>query len=590
MAESQRDPSSEPPRSGPPQVLAHPPVFRPGLPGWLLLGTIGVGAILRLSAASHGGLWRDEALFLFVSRMEPLSKLLHFLRLHESHPPGFYLLMRWWSGLLGQSESAAVGLSLAFGVALIPLAYYVASRLFGWRVGLYAAALVAVSPPLIQLSILVRPYAMLSVLCLLTAYLLWECLRGAPTETWVLYVLSMAVMLYTHNWTLLLFGAHLLIGAAWLATRVPLERKKLLRPWIRAQGFILVAYEPWIPVLVHQFRHAGHIPSPILKTGPYFVAAKILAGAKPSWVLAILLVAALAGGLYWRRGRARPSGKDVDLGLALTVGIPAIVMMMALLLSRSTNLLPPWCVAILSPLVLFAFARFLAWVHETGAWREAYAAGGALLVLYGVSWYRDPEDLKSNARETAIAVATRAASGDLIIVTPETLASSFNYYFRAKNPQIDFPAMQREQVVRYDDRLTRLTSEAGLGQAIARIDSARAQGRRVWFVMEASDMTDKFVRPLAPADTARGYLQPLLLKQSNQLRRHLISLYGEPTLRLMPAPRDQALELLGALLFEPVPRSTSASLAGRVACEIVVPAGRREETDLHADTAATCPR
>ena len=60
---------------------------------------------------------------------------------------------------------------------LIPLAYYVASRLFSWRVGLYAAALVAVSPPLIQLSILVRPYAMLSVLCILTAYLFWECLR-----------------------------------------------------------------------------------------------------------------------------------------------------------------------------------------------------------------------------------------------------------------------------------------------------------------------------------------------------------------------------------------------------------------------------
>src|SRR2546425_11282804 len=118
MAESQRDRTSEPARSGPPKVLAHPPVFRPGIPGWLLLGTIAVGAILRLSAASHGGLWRDEALFLFVSRIEPFSKLLNFLRLHESHPPGFYVLMRWWSGLLGRSESAAVGLSLVFGVAL----------------------------------------------------------------------------------------------------------------------------------------------------------------------------------------------------------------------------------------------------------------------------------------------------------------------------------------------------------------------------------------------------------------------------------------------------------------------------------------
>lgn len=590
MPEVERDPISDPPRSGAPQVLTHPPVFRPGLPGWLLLGTIAVGAVLRVSAASHGGLWRDEALFLFVSRMEPLSKLFNFLRLHESHPPGFYLLMRWWSSLLGRSESAAVGLSLLFGVALIPLAYFVASRLFGWRVGLFAAALVSVSPPLIQLSILVRPYALLAVLCVLASYFLWECLRGAPTEKWALYVLSMVAMLYTHNWTVLIFGAHVLIGVGWLATRVPENRRVLLRRWIRAQGFILVAYEPWVPFLIHQFRHAGHIPSPTLTVHPYFVAAKVLAGARPSWVLPILFVAAVAGCLNWLRSRRGPSGDGLALGLALTVGVPAIVLMMTLLLSRSTNLLAPWCVAVLSPLVLFAFARFLAWVHETGAWREAYAAGGALLALYCLSWYRNPEDLKSNARETAIAVGTRAAAGDLIIVTPEPLASSFNYYFRAKNPQIDFPSMRREQVVRYDNRFTRLTSEAGLARAMARIDSARAQGRRVWFVMEAEDMADKFVRPLAAADTGRGYLRPLLLKQSNELRQHLVSLYGEPALRLMPAPRDQALELLGALLFDPASQSRSASLAGRVPCEIVVAAGRRDETEVQADTSAPCAR
>ena len=590
MPESHTDSCSAPPRSGAGRILPHPPILRPGVPGWLLFSAIAVGAILRLSAASHGGLWRDEALFLFVSRMEPLSKLLNFLRLHESHPPGFYLLMRWWTSLLGGSESAAVGLSLVFGVALIPLSCYVASRVFGWRVGLYAAALVAVSPPLIQLSILVRPYAMLAVLCVLTAYLLWECLRGARTDTWVLYVLSMVVMLYTHNWTLLLFGAHLLIGIGWLATRTPAVRRELLRPWIRAQGFILLGYEPWVPVLIHQFRHAGHSPSPGFHTGPYFVAAKTLVGAKPSWVLPVLLIAGLAGWLNWRQTRARPRGEGLLLGLALTAGPPVIVVAMAFALSGSTNLLPPWCVAVLSPLILFVFARFLAWVHETGAWRESYAAGGALLILYCLTWYRDPEDLKSNARETARAVATRTASGDLIIVTPETLASSFNYYFRARNSQIDFPSLQREQVVKYNDRFTRLRSEAILGRAMARIDSAKAQGRRVWFVMEARDMADRFVRPLTAADTARGYLQPLMLKQSNQLRQHLISLYGEPTLRLMPVPRDHALELLGALRFEPGQRSTSASLAGRVPCEIVVQAGRRDEPELHADTSAACRR
>lgn len=568
---------SEVPRSGPPRVLVRPPVFRPGLPGWLLLGTVALGAMLRLSAASRGGLWRDEALFLFVSRMEPFPRLLEFLQLHESHPPGFYLLMQWWSGLLGRSESAAVGLSLVFGVALIPLVYYVASRLFSWRVGLYAAALTAVSPPLIQLSILVRPYAMLSVLCVLTAYLLWECLRGEGERTWVTYGIAMIVMLYTHNWTLLLFGAHGLIGLTWLATRPPSVRQEVLRPWLLTQAFILLFYAPWVPVLGHQFHHAGHGPSPSLELGPYLVAAKILAGAKPTYVLALFLLAGLAGWLGWRRTRALPRGDAIPLALGVTAGIPVIVVAMALALSWQTNLLPPWCVAVLSPLVLFAFARFLAWVYESGAWREAYLAGAGLLALYAQTWHRDPENLKSNARETAIAVAKRAQPSDLVIVTPETLASSFNYYFRPRNPQIDFPSMRREQVVRYDDRFRKLTSEEALASALERIDAARAQGRRVWFVMESGDMADEYVRTLSPGDTARGYLKPLVLKRSNQLRQHLITLYGQPTLKLVPAPQDEALELLGALLFEPTRQSKAAALTGRVPCQITVKTGRQSD-------------
>ena len=113
--------------------------------------------------------------------------------------------------------------------------------------------------------------------------------------------------------------------------------------------------------------------------------------------------------------------------------------MMALLLSRTTNLLLPWCVAVLSPLALFAFARFLGWVHETGAWREAYVSGGALLALYCLTWYRDPEDLKSNARETAMAVAARAAGGDLIIVTPETLCVLVQFLLPTKKSSDRLP-------------------------------------------------------------------------------------------------------------------------------------------------------
>jgi len=562
---------------GRPRNLVRRPVFSPDLLSWLLVGTVVIGAMLRLAAASRGGLWRDEALFLFISRIEPFSRMLNFLELHESHPPGFYILMRWWSGLLGRSEAAAIGQSLGFGIALIPLAYVAASRLFTRRVGLFAAALVAVSPPMIKMSILVRPYAMLSVLCVLTAYLLWECLCGAGKRTWLLYGIATLVMLYSHNWTLLLFGAHTLIGLVWLATRSAPVRRELLPPWLLTQVFILLLYAPWVPVLVQQTLHGGHEPSPGADIGPYVAAAKVLAGAGLWYVLFLMLLSGVAGWLSWRRSRARPRGEAITLALSITAGIPVIVIAMALVLSPMTDLLPPWCVAVLSPLVVLTFARFLAWVYESGARREACLAGAGLLALYVVTWHRELQDLKSNAREMATAVAARAGPRDLVVLTPVTLAPSFNYYFRPNNPQIDFPSLRREQAVKFDERFDDLRSEEVLAKALARIDSAKAQGRRVWFVMAAKDMADRFVRTLSPADTSRRYLKPLAVKRSNQLRQHLITLYGRPALTLMPSPRDEGLEILEVLLFDQSPPSRSAALGGGVPCQLIVQAG------LHGD-------
>ena len=591
MAESPRDPTAHHPRSGAEKVLAHPPVFRPGLPGWLLFGTIAVGAVLRLSAASHGGLWRDEAMFLFVSRIEPFSKLLNFLRLHESHPPGFYLLMRWWSGLLGRSESAAVGLVSGFRGHADPArllrrleAFQLAGGTLrrGARCGVPALdPAVHSCPPVRDAVGAMHPHGVPAV--------------GVPAWSDHRDVGAVCPVDGRHAVHAQLDTAALGRACAdrrWLAgTRSPDERKELLRPWIRAQGFILLAYEPWIPVLVTSSATPDTFPHRKSERVP--ISSLRRSWREPTCVGSFHLPPGGAGGVAPLAADpcAPPRGEGLLLGLVVTAGIPAIVIVMAFLLSRTTNLLAPWCVAVLSPLALFAFARFQAWVHETGAWREAYVSGRCVVRAVLLDLVLGPGEPQVERAGDRHCGGTRAtAGGDLVIVTPETLASSFNFYFRPKNPQIDFPSMRREQVVRYDDRLNRLSSETGLVRAMARIDTARAQGRRVWFVMEASDMADRFVRPLVPADTARGYLQPLMLKQSNQLRQHLVALYGAPTLRLMPAPRDQALELIGALLFEPALGQTQPRWPGGCRVRLWFPAGRQDQAELPADTAKTCSR
>ena len=131
-----------------------------------------LGLVLRVGLAGRSGLWCDEVQFLWVVRMPTLEAMIDFLWHHKSHPPLFYILMRGWLGIFGDSVPAALSLPILLGTALIPAIYYVASRVFSSYTGLIAASFVTVSPVLANHSGQARPYSLLSLLCLMSVYLL----------------------------------------------------------------------------------------------------------------------------------------------------------------------------------------------------------------------------------------------------------------------------------------------------------------------------------------------------------------------------------------------------------------------------------
>src|SRR5712692_9581852 len=49
----------------------------------------------------------------------------------EPHPPLYYLLLHWWLALTGTSLTTGRMLSVVFGVLTVPLAFWVASLLYG---------------------------------------------------------------------------------------------------------------------------------------------------------------------------------------------------------------------------------------------------------------------------------------------------------------------------------------------------------------------------------------------------------------------------------------------------------------------------
>ena len=84
-----------------------------------------IGVVARFVAVSP--LWLDEALTVNIARL-PVGDLLEALR-HDGAPPLFYLLLHWWTDLVGSGDVASRALSGLLSVACLPLMWLAGRRL-----------------------------------------------------------------------------------------------------------------------------------------------------------------------------------------------------------------------------------------------------------------------------------------------------------------------------------------------------------------------------------------------------------------------------------------------------------------------------
>ena len=133
---------------------------------------------LRLYQLGAQSLWYDETVSVHLAGKPVAALVAHTAG--DIHPPGYYVLLRGWLLLFSYPtghadpdghglEFSAALLSLAFGMALIPLIYVLGRSLYDEPTALLAAALTAVSPFHIWYSQEVRMYtlgAALGLICL----------------------------------------------------------------------------------------------------------------------------------------------------------------------------------------------------------------------------------------------------------------------------------------------------------------------------------------------------------------------------------------------------------------------------------------
>ncbi len=143
----------------------------------MLLAITVLGAILRLLEIGSKGLWLDEAFSVWMG-WQSITEMFAWLIQIDQHPPLYYFLLHFWM-YLGDSAVMVRTFSALLGGLTIPVIYLLGQRLAGWKVGLLAALILALSPFHVRFAQETRMYTLLtlnaSLAMLALAYLLTDC-------------------------------------------------------------------------------------------------------------------------------------------------------------------------------------------------------------------------------------------------------------------------------------------------------------------------------------------------------------------------------------------------------------------------------
>jgi hypothetical protein len=401
------------------------------------------------------GFWIDEGLSVGIAH-HPFTSIPHLLR-QDGSPPLYYLLLHVWIGWFGDGERATHTLSLLFALACIPLAYWVGRSLFGALTGWICAALAAFDPFLSYYAQETRMYSLVAALSfVVVGSYVHGVVKGGRLWVPVLGV-SLALLLYTHNWGLFLAFALAVVTLVLVRDR--------WREAAVAGAIALVLYAPWLPTLAYQSRHTGAPWS--MAPGFYalaFAPGSVLAGDGP---LVAFALAAGAGLVAVVRRREDPARRIVIV-LAAIAGVTIAAAWL------SSELSPAWAARYLAviagPLLVLAGA---------GLARAGWL-GVAGLVVFALFWANPGlKDNKENARQISHGVAPYLKAGDVVLSTHPEQVPVLRYYL---GPGLRWATtlgpVRDPQVMDWADALTRLraaTPQADLAPVLASV----APGQRL---------------------------------------------------------------------------------------------------------------
>ncbi|MCL5270555.1 MAG: glycosyltransferase family 39 protein [bacterium] len=195
------------------------PAIRPATnSGWVMLGGLMLLAVaMRLFRLDARGFWTDEFWTLEAIGL-PVRDLVG-QRLAHGHFPTYFILLKFWSALFGQSECALRGFSLLLNVASVPLIFWAARRAWSERCALWAALFYVCHERSLWAAQEARPYGLIMLAAAASMHALLTAIESGRRRWRLAYAAWTMLGLFTHVLYSCIYLAQLGVVGVWLTRR-----------------------------------------------------------------------------------------------------------------------------------------------------------------------------------------------------------------------------------------------------------------------------------------------------------------------------------------------------------------------------------
>ena len=375
-----------------------------------------IALLLRMLHLTSRSFTLDEGFSLFMARTNS-AEFIHTIWNGELNMALYYATLRLWLHL-SVSEFATRILSVAFGAATVAVVYFLGIRLFGRRVAIVAALIMALHPAHVSLSQDARSYSLTLLLVSLSSLLLLRTLQQPSLFNWSGYAIVTALAVYSH------FFAVLVIIAQVFALLFPAVDNRKWNFLLKAVLLLAVLLTP-IAIFLARTPRLGLTWVPALSSRRIFDLLYFLTLSKCRCLTYLVLWAAAIWAVISRRH---------DRAVAWPYWFVLSWLFVPVALTIAASVLRPLLVerflAICIPASVLLAAAGFDYLLEHLRWVGAVTL--LLLVLYSARsvrfLYRHP-DINDDWRGATAYVLANARPNDEVVVLPSYARFTVDYYY-----------------------------------------------------------------------------------------------------------------------------------------------------------------